>query len=123
MVKNSKKFSQLKNLYPCQNFGRDFFWRKMIFKFHVEYFSNKFFGDDILELNSAEQAIINQTYGRQFGGNLGYGSNQIEKVVELTPKEARFFTQKHFISPYFAVQTLYKIRGNVTIMKFSVATI
>ena len=72
-----------------------------------------------MELTAEEQTIINQTYGRQFGGNIGYGSNQIEKIVELTPEEARFFSQKHFISPYFSVQTLYKIKCEITPLRFN----
>ena len=72
-----------------------------------------------MELTSEEMSIINQTYGRQFMGNVGYGSNQIEKILELTPEESRFFSHKHFISPYFAIQTLYKIQHEITPFRFN----
>lgn len=95
--------------------------RKMIFKSNVELiFMQKFSqGDDIVELTSEEQAIINQTYGRQFNDKIGYGAVQVEKIVELSAEEKIFFANKNFISPYFAVQTLYKLKGELTPIRFN----
>ena len=72
-----------------------------------------------MELTAEEKKILEQTYGRQMSSSSGYNPNQIEKVVELTPEESKFFAQKHFISPYFSMQMLYKVEGEITPIRFS----
>ena len=72
-----------------------------------------------MELTLEENMQLENIYGRQITSSVGYNPNQIEKVVELTAEERRFFSKKHFISPYFAVQTLYKISGEITPIRFN----
>lgn len=72
-----------------------------------------------MELTAEEKKILEQTYGKQISNLSGYNPNQIEKVVELTQEESRFFAQKHFISPYFSVQMLYKVEGEITPIRFN----
>ena len=41
------------------------------------------------------------------------------KCKKLTDAENRFFERKNFISPYFCVQTLYKVKGELSPIKFN----
>lgn len=72
-----------------------------------------------MELTLDEKIQLEQVYGRQITGTGGYAPNRIEKIEELTAEESRFFAQKNFISPYFSVQTLYKIKGEITPIRFN----
>lgn len=72
-----------------------------------------------LELTLDEKIQLEQVYGRQITGTSGYAPNKIEKIEDLTAEESRFFAQKNFISPYFSVQTLYKIKGEITPIRFN----
>ena len=72
-----------------------------------------------MELTVEENIQLEQIYGRQITGTAGYTPNKIEKVEELTAEESRFFSHKNFISPYFSIQTLYKIKGEITPIRFN----
>lgn len=72
-----------------------------------------------MELTTEEKIQLENIYGRQITSSVGYNPNQIEKVEELTAEENRFFSHKHFISPYFSVQTLYKVQGDITPIRFN----
>lgn len=72
-----------------------------------------------LELTAEEKFQLEQIYGRQITSTVGYNPNQIESIEELTAYEKVFFAQKNFISPYFSVQTLYKVKGDITPIKFN----
>ena len=72
-----------------------------------------------MELTADEKKFLETVYGRQIKGSVGYNPNQIEKVEELTADEKVFFAQKQFVSPYFSVQTLYKVQGDITPIKFN----
>lgn len=72
-----------------------------------------------MELTAEEKKLLEQIYGRQLVTTSGYNPNQIEKVEELTAEEKVFFAQKNFISPYFSVQALYKVKGEITPIKFN----
>ena len=60
-------------------------------------------------------------YGRQLDGLGGYNPRKLESITELSAQEKKFFADKNFMSPYFFVQTLYKVRGSVSPIKFSLA--
>ena len=70
-------------------------------------------------LTIEEQRDLEKAYGRQIISSTGYNPNKIEKIEELTPAERFFFTQKNFISPHFSVQTLYKVQGEITPLRFN----
>ena len=72
-----------------------------------------------MELTAEEMFIIEQHYGRQIKSATGYNPNQLESIEDLTAYEKIFFTHKNFISPYFSVQTLYKMKGDITPIKFN----
>ena len=71
-----------------------------------------------MELTLEENIQLENIYGRQNSGT-GYNPNKIEKVENLTEEEKKFFSHKNFISPYFSVQTLYKISGEITPIRFN----
>ena len=73
----------------------------------------------ILILTAEEQRDLQKAYGRQIVSTTGYNPNKIERVEELTADEKIFFTQKNFISPHFSVQTLYKVQGEITPIRFN----
>ena len=70
-------------------------------------------------LTPDEENVLESVYGRQTAN--GYNPNKLEAIKDLDTQEKKFFARGNFVSPHFFIQTLYKIRGNVTIMKFSVA--
>ena len=72
-----------------------------------------------LQLTAAERNILESIYGRQLQGNAGYNPRQFEAIKPLTADEQKFFTDKNFVSPHFFVQTLYKIRGNLSPINFN----
>ena len=74
-----------------------------------------------IQLTSDEQNVLESFYGRQLDGLGGYNPRKLEAVTELTAQEKNFFADKNFVSPYFFVQTLYKVRGSVSPIKFSLA--
>lgn len=70
------------------------------------------------QLSTAEKNIIENTYGRQIFGGVGYNPNKLEEILDLSPNEKKFFA-KNFVSPNFFVQTLYKINFNISPVKFN----
>ena len=74
-----------------------------------------------IQLTSEEQTVLESLYGRQLSGLEGYNPRKLEAVTELSAQEKKFFADKNFMSPYFFVQTLYKIRGSVSPIKFNIA--
>ena len=72
------------------------------------------------ELTTDEKNVLESVYGRQVEG-VGYNPRKLEAVKELTAQEKKFFAEKNFVSPHFFVQTLYKVRGTVSPMKFNMA--
>ena len=74
--------------------------------------------ENALELTLDEKNILESVYGRQLDG---YNPKKIEAIKPLTPQEQKFFAEKIFVSPHFFIQTLYKVRGSVSPMKFNVA--
>ena len=75
--------------------------------------------ENFSELTSDEKNVLNSVYGRQTLHNIGYNPNQLEEISELNAQEQKFFTGKNFVSPHFFVQTLYKVRGSVSPIKFN----
>ncbi len=71
-----------------------------------------------MEITAEEKNILEQIYGK-FVLDSGYSQNQITEIQELTPEESRFFDRKNFISPHFCVQTLYKVKGEISPLKFN----
>ncbi|MBQ4495469.1 MAG: hypothetical protein II968_06845, partial [Selenomonadaceae bacterium] len=74
--------------------------------------------ETILELTTAEKNILESVYGRQGDA---YNPRKLEAIKDLNAQEKKFFTEKNFVSPHFFVQTLYKVRGTVSPMKFNMA--
>lgn len=74
-----------------------------------------------LRLTQDEKKILESVYGRQLNDLTGYIPNELETIVELNATEQKFFAGKNFVSPHFFVQTLYKVRGNPSPMKFNIA--
>ena len=70
-----------------------------------------------LELTFDEKNILESVYGRQ--GD--YNPRKLEAIKDLTANEKKFFAGKNFVSPHFFVQTLYKVRGTVSPIKFNLA--
>ena len=70
-------------------------------------------------LTAEEQHDLEKAYGKQIVSNTGYNPNKIERIEELTAEEKIFFAQKNFISPHFSVQTLYKVQGDITPIRFN----
>lgn len=74
-----------------------------------------------LQLTLDESNVLESVYGRQIDGLSGYNPRKLEAIEDLTAQEKKFFTDKNFVSPYFFVQTLYKVRGSVSPIKFTLA--
>ena len=74
-----------------------------------------------MRLTSDEQNVLESLYGRQLDGLGGYNPRKLEAVCELSAQEKKFFADKNFMSPYFFVQTLYKVRGSISPIKFNIA--
>ena len=74
-----------------------------------------------MQLTSDEQNVLESLYGRQLDGLGGYNPRKLEAVCELSAQEKKFFADKNFMSPYFFVQTLYKIHGSISPIKFNIA--
>ena len=74
-----------------------------------------------LQLTDNEKTVLESVYGRQLDGLSGYNPRKLEAVSDLSAQEEKFFADKNFISPYFFVQTLYKVRGSVNPIKFNIA--
>ncbi len=72
-----------------------------------------------MELQAEEKRILEQVYGHQIANSIGYNPNQIKEVRELTTDETKFFDRTALIAPNFAVQTLYKVKGNITPLIFN----
>ena len=73
-----------------------------------------------LQLTPDEKNILESVYGRQTTGS-GFIPRKLEAVKELSEREKKFFGGKVFASSNFFVQTLYKVRGTVSPLKFTVA--
>ena len=74
--------------------------------------------EKILQLTPEEKAIIDSTYGRQ---SEGYNPRNLEAILELNAHEEKFFAGKNFVPSHFLKQTLYKISGTVSPIKFTSA--
>ena len=74
---------------------------------------------ETLQLTGDEQKVLESVYGRQIGGAVGYNPRKLDAIKDLTAQEKKFFTGKNFVSPHFFVQTLYKVRGDVTPIQFN----
>lgn len=75
----------------------------------------------ISQLTADEITVLESVYGRQIFDGIGYNPRRLESVKELTAQEKKFFEGKNFVSSHFFIQTLYKVHGNVTPLKFTVA--
>ena len=73
-----------------------------------------------LQLTPDEKNILESVYGRQTTGS-GFIPRKLEAVKELSEREKKFFGGKVFASAHFFVQTLYKVRGTVSPLKFTLA--
>lgn len=69
-----------------------------------------------LELTLDEKNILESVYGRQGDG---YNPRKLEAFKDLNEQEKKFFEEKNFVSPHFFVQTLYKVRGIISPIKFN----
>ena len=69
-------------------------------------------------LTPAEKNVLNSVYGRQTLIGSGYNPNQLENISELNAHERKFFA-KNFVSPHFFIQTLYKVKGTISTIKFN----
>ncbi len=72
-----------------------------------------------VELNFNEKNVLESIYGRQNFIRIGYNPHKLEKILDLTAQEKKFFTSKNFLSPHFFIQTLYKIDGTFSTIKFN----
>ena len=74
-----------------------------------------------MELSTEEKNILEQVYGVNClsENETSYSANKIEDVKKLSAAENKFFERKNFISPYFCVQTLYKVKGELSPIKFN----
>ena len=70
------------------------------------------------KLTTAEKTVLENTYGRQAFGGIGYNPNKLEEILDLNSDEKKFFA-KNFVSPNFFVQTLYKINFPISPVKFN----
>ena len=75
----------------------------------------------ISQLTADERNVLESVYGRQNFDIISYNPRRLESVEELTEQEKKFFAGKNFVSSNFFVQTLYKVRGTVTPLKFTIA--
>lgn len=70
------------------------------------------------QLSVEEKNVLENLYGRQNFSAVSYSPNKLDDVIELTPNEKKFFA-KNFVSPYFFVQSLYKINFPISPIKFN----
>lgn len=70
-----------------------------------------------ISLTPEEKAAVERAYGRQT--EIGYNPRNLEAVLELNAHEKKFFTGKNFVPSHFFMQTLYKVGGNVSPIKFT----
>lgn len=73
------------------------------------------------ELPESEQTVLRQMYGPQIDGRRGYAPNQkIQYVRELSEQEISIFGQQVSFSPVCSLQQAqYKLRGNLTPIRFN----
>ncbi len=74
--------------------------------------------ETIAQLTQDEKTIIESHYGPQMGG---YNPRKLEAVRNLNAQEKKFFAGNNLLSPHFFIQTLYKVRGSISPIKFSLA--
>ncbi len=70
------------------------------------------------DLPAEEQTELVRVYGPQAKSAAGYSARKIKAIYELSTDEKCFFEGQNFISPHFFVQTLYKLRGEITPLRF-----
>lgn len=75
----------------------------------------------ISQLTPDERNVLESVYGRQNFDIISYNPRRLESIEELTEQEKKFFAGKNFVSSNFFFQTLYKVHGNITPLKFTVA--
>ena len=73
-----------------------------------------------LELSLDEMKILESVYGRQNLMGVDYNPRKLESISDLTAQEKKFFTGKNFMSSHFFIQTIYKVKGVVNPMKFTI---
>ena len=71
-----------------------------------------------LQLTDEEKTVLENVYGRQLEG-ISYNPRRLEAIMELNTQEKKFFEGKNFVSAHFFIQTLYKVRGTVSPIKFN----
>ena len=71
-----------------------------------------------LQLTDEEKTVLENVYGRQLEG-ISYNPRRLEAIMELNTQEKKFFEGKNFVPAHFFVQTLYKVRGTVSPIKFN----
>ena len=71
-----------------------------------------------LQLTDEEKMVLENVYGRQLEG-ISYNPRRLEAIMELNTQEKKFFEGKNFVSAHFFIQTLYKVRGTVSPIKFN----
>ena len=69
------------------------------------------------KLPERAQVRLCAVYGPQ--PQSGYAAHRISYVRELTPFEVWFFGKGNFLSPSFLTQTLYKIKGTLSPIRFN----
>ena len=69
------------------------------------------------KLPERAQVRLCAVYGPQ--PQSGYAAHRISYVRELTPFEMWFFGKGNFLSPSFLTQTLYKIKGTLSPIRFN----
>ncbi len=72
------------------------------------------------QLMPDEIKILESVYGRQTFDNVSYNPRRLESVEDLNAQEMKFFEDQNFVSPHFFVQSLYKVRGTVSPIKFNI---
>ena len=73
-----------------------------------------------LTLTTDERNALESVYGAQISG-VGYNPRQLESIADLNEQERKFFAGKNFVSPHFFIQTLYKVGGKISPIKFTLA--
>ena len=73
----------------------------------------------VSDLPADQRSILTSLYGVQPTSDIGYAANQISYVRDLTENERWRFVSKSFMLPNFVVQTLYKVKGNLTPLRFN----
>ena len=70
-----------------------------------------------ISLTTEEKAAVEKAYGRQT--EIGYNPRNLEAILELDANEKKFFKGKNFVPSHFFMQTIYKVSGTVSPIKFT----